>query len=651
MATELPKAGLCRLPLEILQQVAGYIAEVYRPSLCAFSLTNRSCHQASTLFIFRQIHLNVRTREELQLDVESLATALSRTDSVRHVHSLALEGFLDLKKPRNEKGSWRDVDPLGWWYSLETNEVFPDDDQVPSGGAEYFVYDESVIQQHSEEDLAWAPVINFIRTLPSLQKLVYNCPNQFPPSLLDTLHARHPQCQLHHLTFRMRTLLWGTPYPYEMALATSPCLYKVKVICTGRDSEADDDFNQEAVMELVAGLAPNLKEATIVNFNPGRGGRSLRRRAKWQGLPGFAPGSVGSLASLSLISSGGFFWTPVYVQTWAKFTDFGSLRRLTIAGPGARGIDGEVMGYIAQNHSFPQLRALSVCLERQDASVERPDFTANAIPFFTAFEPLEELSVSGPLEPEILDAILHQHGRTLKTLMMRPEEVESPGFVGRDRKEIPMTFTKEHVLQIQAECPALEDLGVRVKRMKSSAAEVAIYRSLAKIRRLRSLFLILDCSDWRVHRDSSYDPSFDGEDRDKLEYGYMKGHLREALVNCAVDEKLARSIWGTIREESRDLESLRLWTTGAGHFGKGQNNMADGYLNHLSRSWLIERAPRDDVEILQVKELCRSEREARDASSYGARRPKETEVFRSLWPSKEGGKSWQDDWSSIPLQV
>jgi hypothetical protein len=118
-----------------------------------------------------------------------------------------------------------------------------------------------------------------------------------------------------------------------------------------------------------------------------------------------------------------------------------------------------------------------------------------------------------------------------------------------------------------------------------------------------------------------------------------------------VDETLARSIWGTIREEGRGLESLRLWTTGAGQFGKGQNNMADGYLNHLSRSWLIERVPRDDVEILHVKELCRSEREARDASGHGARRPKESEVFRSLWPSKEGSKSWQDDWTSIPLQV
>jgi hypothetical protein len=77
-----------------------------------------------------------------------------------------------------------------------------------------------------------------------------------------------PQCKLHHLTFRLRTLLWDTPHPNEIALATSPCLQEVKIFCSWRDSDGDDDFNQEAIMELVAHLAPNLKQVTMVKFTP-----------------------------------------------------------------------------------------------------------------------------------------------------------------------------------------------------------------------------------------------------------------------------------------------------------------------------------------------------------------------------------------------
>ncbi|CAH0049047.1 unnamed protein product [Clonostachys solani] len=649
MAAELTEAGLCRLPLEILQQIAGYLADVYRPSLCAFSLASRSCHRASTLFVFRQIHLKIRTREELQVDVNSLRAALSRTDSARHVHSLALEGFLDLKKPRNEKGFLGDVDPLGWWYSLKTNEILPDEEQIPSG--EYFVYDESVIRQHSEEDLAWTPVISLIRTLPSLEKLVYNCPNQFPPSLLDALHARRAHCQLHHLTFRMRTLLWGTPYPYEMALATSPCLHKVKVMCTGRDSEADDDFNQEAMMELVAGLAPNLKEATIVNFNPGRGGRSLRRRARWQGLPGFASGSVGSLASLSIITSDGFLWTPGYIQTWARFTDFESLRRLTLGTPVRNGLNDDLMKFIAENYRFPQLTALCIAMRRNDETGERVEYGDNIIAFFTALEPLEELSVCGPLEPEILDAVLHRHGQTLRKLVLRPWEDPWSGNPGRNRHEIPMAFTRDHIVQIQAQCPALEELGVPVRRTQSNAAEVEMYRTLARIRRLRSLLLILDWSNWRLERDDAWDPAFDEEDLVEG-YGVKKGHLRAALVNCAVGETLARSIWETVRQGSKRLESLKLWADGPHPFGRGQCVIAESLFKSMSRSWLIERVPRDDGEVTNIKELNRSAREAYDRTEADgwAPRPKEMEVFRRIWPSKEGSRGWRDDWSSGPLQ-
>jgi hypothetical protein len=78
-----------------------------------------------------------------------------------------------------------------------------------------------------------------------------------------------------------------------------------------------------------------------------------------------------------------------------------------------------------------------------------------------------------------------------------------------------MVFRKEHIMQIQTQCPALQDLAISVKRTKSDAREVEMYRSFSKLERLQILFLTLDCSNWQVTRDATTteDPLFDEDDR------------------------------------------------------------------------------------------------------------------------------------------
>jgi len=291
--------------------------------------------------------------------------------------------------------------------------------------------------------------------------------------------------------------------------------------------------------------------------------------------------------------------------------------------------------------------------------------------------------VSGALEPKILDAILDQHGPTLKKLTLRPSEQEFSVSNLRVRRDIPMTFTKEHILQIHTQCPALQELAISVKRTKSDRLEAEMYKSFGQMAQLKSLFLTLDCSDWRVTRDANPpdDASFDAFDRESCNIfgmGYLKnGHLREMLMNCAVDETLVRSIWETIcrNKVGRELESLKVWTTGGGHWGdSGGNCSIPPVVDHLSRSWLVERVCRgggDDI--INVRELGRRVREARDqdqtdkyrrrAEALGKQRhlvlsPRDVaeespivQVFRRIWPPKEGSRDWRDDWSSLPLQV
>lgn len=157
------------------------------------------------------------------------------------------------------------------------------------------------------------------------------------------------------------------------------------------------------------------------------------------------------------------------------------------------------MGWIVQNCSFPQLKTLGVRLDRDDASVERPDYADKAIAFFRALQPLDELSVGGSLEPRILDAILSRHGPTLHKLSLRPEERLLGVILGLlPAREMPMIFGKEQILQIQAQCPELQELAMPVQRMKSSALEAEIYRIFSKMEQLQFLFLTLDCSKWGV---------------------------------------------------------------------------------------------------------------------------------------------------------
>jgi hypothetical protein len=149
------------------------------------------------------------------------------------------------------------------------------------GGEEPYIggcfFPDDTIKVSPEEDTAWAPVVQLIKTLPHLTKLVYDCRNQFPPSLLEALHKYQPQCKLNHLTFRLRSLRCDALDSHEMALATSPCLHSVKLRYAWRDSNGKEDYHDEAMPELVASLAPNLKEINMLELYPSTTKQSRRR--------------------------------------------------------------------------------------------------------------------------------------------------------------------------------------------------------------------------------------------------------------------------------------------------------------------------------------------------------------------------------------
>lgn len=658
---------LAVLPLELLQRIASYVEVVHRPSLYALVLTSQACRAASTFLIFRQIHITVRNRERLPEDVETLIETLQCTDAARHVQCISIKGDI---RPYTKRLSMYGQELYQPQWDDGFDEILGKGERHSCSGS-YVVYDEPVIEKDSAEDTAWAPVASLLRRIPHLKDLIYDCESQFPPSLLGTLRERHPECRLHHLTFRFRTLLWGVPYPYELELATYPALHRVKIGCSQRDTNGDDDFNLEAVMELVAGLAPNLKEIVILSLVPAASRRYVRRRDEWQGFPGFSGKMKGSLTTLQIKG-----WTdlvsPTMLQRWAQHTDFDCLQHLQLWGgreTHSIGLTGETMEWVAQNHSFPQLRTLGVYLYRDDMFHERPHYSDNAVAFFQSFPALEELTVHGPIDVRIFEAIVCHHGQKLRKLALHPSEANPSSRIanGREQREIPLELTKELISQLQAQCPALEDLALPIKRDLSSASEASLYRSFSKMPRLTSLLLNLDCSNWRIILDPAYSPGFTGDDAEPLAYNthfhndreptyhalpVKKGDLNKTFINAAVDEALARAIWELVsaRKIGTRLERLKLWTTGAGEYG-GYSGLhyLQKFIDQLSRSWLIERDPRRDVGDVVVREIGKRQRDMNNNTLSKTLESSEAQVFRAIWPSKEGSRDWQDDWSSFPF--
>lgn len=329
--------------------------------------------------IFHELRFCIRDSRKLEKDVnlrlQSLLNPVCGGDATQHVRHLHLEGFLSVV---SSDGSGVILTPLDQVHRVASHEKkvqeFISKDLSKLLDQEFTFVDSCGMELDplvtSEEDSAWGPVIDLMKALPNLTRLVYNCRNQFPPSLLDVLHSCHPQCRLYHHSFRFRSLTCNADRidPHELAIATSPCLYSVKVICSMEDYERGQDQNAYAMLDLVAGLAPNLKEAFAVYliFAVPHDTRQ-KWPGPWRGLPGFVSGKTGSLNVFSItgrVMMGQ--WPTETFSRWAACTDLSSLRHLTLGGGYdtmvrsheiPQGFNAQKIGHLAQHCRFPRLKS------------------------------------------------------------------------------------------------------------------------------------------------------------------------------------------------------------------------------------------------------------------------------------------------------
>ncbi|KAJ4294793.1 hypothetical protein N0V88_005027 [Collariella sp. IMI 366227] len=242
-----------------------------------------------------------------------------------------------------------------------------------------------------------------------------------------------------------------------------------------------------------------------------------------------------------------------------------------------------------------------------------------------------------------------------------------------------------HLPAIIKRCPLLEILSVSIPRVQGRAAEVAVYRLVGSLPRLRclNLTLVVGPVTLEVRRLQDAAPSqLQETEEDELDtlaifptrrlgrYAIKKRILRDALVDSAVDERLAITIFNAVSSGKQQphtssttipsvpLEQLTLRTTihcceSISMRESVVRNGLNPYIGHMARSWRVERNPRDDRPgVLRAAKTEQDER-ARLAALGPPMGPKGIvvlPVFRGIWPAKAEGSRWQDDWESLPLE-
>ncbi len=659
------------LPTETLLRIAEAISLDYPPSLTSLALTNKRFHAVSTTWRLRNIKFHIISHRKLRRDVDKCLEILNKNQNFRHVRRLQITGSMPEKPDDDSEVEDMIPETVEQEWTLDNNTWNGSDDIFGAPG-NAVLYGHGSIEMLPEEDAGWSPLVKLLKRLPNPQDLTFGCSNQFPASLLTELKEHHPRCRLHLCKFRFRSLGCEETNTHEMAVATLPNLHSIKVRHTGRNSATGDDYNEEATMCLLRGLAPNLKRLVITQCRPVRNRlQSSAPRSPKGPWKGFSQGpwsstletsAVHRTALESLQISGNGRLSVEGLRKWQDHVSFDTLQKIQLGY-----LDGELLQWAAANTSFPNLTELGFTLDRKYTSGSHLDFTSCAVAFFNSLTPLDTLKLSGSIDLEIFHAVLKRHGTTLRNLKLRPSEP----FQSHTRRKQPIIFTRDDVIHMQESCPLLEDLTMPIQRSKGSAAEVDMYRAFGKMRNLTHLVVKLDYSNPVLGQGSepANDPSFDEWMQGFLDVHVSprRGHVRDMMLNAAVDEPLARSIWSVIcaTKPGRPLIYLALDITG--HLGFGTNSIHGAIytiIHHLQRWYLFERSVRDDNDRFTMTEIGREDRETDDKRNRENEREAEQkgeprqlrldpamEVFRRIWPEKEGSVDWRDDWSSLPLQI
>jgi hypothetical protein len=468
------------------------------------------------------------------------------------------------------------------------------------------------------------------------------------------LHEQLPACRLFVRDFDLRSLhqedILQDIEETEYMLATSPCLYQIVAPYSMRDAIGRANYNEEAILKLSAGLAPNLKHVCMWDDSLMPSGEIQPQRAarlEWRGFHPKSdsewreiPETKGQLQSLAIDAIRAV--SGVQLVSWICHTDFSVLQSLHLASQ----IELDVLRQLAdlaERDGLSCLRSLNLPAISCEYE-ERVDAESMMTRLCTSLHPLVELSIAGPGLTSF-EAILEHHGDSLQVVCVAD-----------------LILSAHQVAQLQGSCPKIRQLSIEIFRSAGDHVEIEVYRTLGSMRNLQSLALKLECTDYREADGPDDCAPFSLPSEDKEDQEAMAIAMRQVFVNAAVDRSLAQSIFqeilaahGLAKAGLPPRVNVMRLRVGGVPVLNDQTMGPDfgGMLAWIGRSWVCRRDPRDThqndlmlEEIDSDARLCNGERLEDDIYEL-AGSEQFAVIWKALWPATRG--RWKEEWHSLPL--
>ncbi|KAI5193498.1 hypothetical protein E4T38_09950 [Aureobasidium subglaciale] len=408
--------------------------------------------------------------------------------------------------------------------------------------------------------------------MPALSHVVHNCASAVPLNLVAALE--HQRCKLHVNTLRIPELNVPLDTAF-LTLITSSSLKSIRaayfptsmLLGTRLSATVELWYDEEALMRLVAGVIPRLTKLTILRKHGGILPTGTSRdpwdgiQVSGQDLPGFCPGKLKELALLhpDIIDLEN-------IRAWGTHVTLEVLQVLKISSP----TTAEALYYLS-SEALTHLSQLSFAVYKKQSRSDAAIQAANH--FLLTLRPLSVLRLDQNVQGLSLVQIVAHHATCLRKLWLLPVKELNSHNLASAEYYIP---SLEVLSELKKSCSGLEDLAISVRRSRGNKTEIDAYRLLGSLQNLRFLSLNLDASDMSVlwiyetaERDEYVrsgiwppppdDPSFNDFDREiyprpfiNHSPGIRNGHIRDAFINSALDEPLARAIF---KDPPQDLNS------------------------------------------------------------------------------------------------
>ncbi|PWY70848.1 hypothetical protein BO94DRAFT_569487 [Aspergillus sclerotioniger CBS 115572] len=487
---------------------------------------------------------------------------------------------------------------------------------------------------------SWDPIISLIQRLPCLERLHLLLPPSYPSELLDTLAETHPNCQL--------SVVSASPDTYRADITQtkwirSPVLNAAWVVYHENPHHVHYTEHPDRFLRNILYQAPGMKRLTL-QISATAGLSSCPKYAKWlQAQPleneiDANPRAQLEILSLPLISS----MTAQKLQAWSRVTDLKCLTAWTAGGIE----DITLFTTIAELQPFRALKRLTLTLNPPSNS---PAWPPSVKAMFDALPPLTYLCLLGSYDPEWLPTgVLDRHGPTLTELQLhrpRPRFQNYETYRLRQKGEIAPIFPAEVIVRMGTRCPVLQTLRICVQRHRGHPVETAAYDALGQFPALQTLDLLLHCPPMMVpgHRAPFPPRDLSPWEQELIPIAidhYPLWTFRDCLINCAFDEALVTAIFTRIRTgrvTGGRLRLLRLHALASKYvLGGGKMNSA------MFGAWQVEWNGASGV---------RAENRFSSHPDVGRMmRPRDLDIFRSIWPSDREPGTWPLEWHSWPLQ-